>query len=732
MAHRIAKALRLGALLLCSTAPTIALAQTEPPLSEADQDESAATAQPAEGQADDAAGDENNVVVTAQRREQRLEDIPISITSIDADLMETAGVISVRELDLLTPGLTIRQRGNGNQTRIRGVGTTVLGAGADPGVALYVDGFYIPTQTGNFFEFNNIERVDVLKGPQGTLFGRNAMGGAILVTTLRPSFTPTLRANFTYGSRNDVRFNLYGSIGITDTLAADVSGYIRRSDGFVTDLLTGRDVAPVSDESIRASLLFRPTANLTLRLAYDHTDLSNTPNAGPALPGSLQAHILNPTSPVAEAPPDYYRSSLNFIPKGLSNIDTVHFTAELDLGDITLTSLTGYRDEDTYIKADNDRTYIQFFQVEYDENTRLFTQEFLATLAGPGPLDLTGGLYYYNAHSDMGQTGFKVLGATRFITYPTVEAYAAFLDGTYELTDRFSITLGGRYSVEERGFSARLTPGGPLTVDTSTTFESFTPRAVLQYRVAPRANVYASYSRGFKSGMYDAFATRVDPVRPETLDAFELGFRSGGRLQFAAAGFYYDLKDIQITSTRLDPTAPSIFLLQNAASAEIYGAEASVSGHVTDNLTINAGIAWTHGRFRDFPQAASLRPKVGGGYENYTLDASGLPLLGTPEWQINAGLSYRIPTEVGEFGIDMNVDYETESNYEINGIVQSPSRTLLGARVSWAPDEHWELGLSASNILDERYLSGGSGSPTSINLQYGDPRAYYFTLSYRL
>ncbi|MGI4877829.1 MAG: TonB-dependent receptor, partial [Janthinobacterium lividum] len=247
---------------------------------------SAPAPSPAVVAADDTSGE---IVVTAQRRAQRLVDVPVSVTTLSGETLARAGVSGLLDLTKTAPGVVLDKNGAYLQPTIRGIGTNVTGPGADPNVAIYVDGVYQSSQTGNFFELANVEDVEILKGPQGTLFGRNATGGAILIKLLDPSFTTSGRANLSYGRFNEVAASGYVTTALSDKLAVDLSAYYRRSDGWIHDLRTGAEQNSQYSLDIRSKLLFKPTDTLKFILSYAHNDTSDPTGLAIAAAGGNSA-----------------------------------------------------------------------------------------------------------------------------------------------------------------------------------------------------------------------------------------------------------------------------------------------------------------------------------------------------------------------------------------------------------------------------------------------------------
>lgn len=680
---------------------------------------------------EDSATQVEEIVVTAQRRAQRLIDVPASVSYLGAEQLNNAALGSVMQLSQATPGLTMYKTGAYTQPTMRGIGTSVVGPGADANVSLYVDGFYLPSQLGNNFDLNNIASVEVLKGPQGTLFGRNATGGAILIHTKVPNFEFTGDASVSYESYNDRRGNLYLTGGITSSIAADLAVVVRRSDGYVKDIYTGDDWAPIENTLIRSRVLFQPNESFQAILGLEHNEVSDgNNNVGVFINGRWRA--LRPDLEHADGP---FEASQGFKPNNSSSVNAINLTTTTALGDWgELKTYSQYRDEDANASSDVDGSPLPLFAALIDSNERTMTHE--VTLSRKvGRLDWLGGLYYFsdefhtpqytNISSSNGTTTTTSVLATNVET----TAYAAFMDATFEVTDRLSLTLGGRYSSEQKDLYGRRPPTATaLTVDVSNDWQSFTPRAVVRYALDDRSNIYASYTEGFKSGNYNANSLDPNPVNPEEIKAWEVGYKtSGSRFLLSSSAFYYDWRNVQLTSW--DYVASRGRLL-NAAAAEVYGAEFDLSGDITDSLSGRIGVTYTHAEYTDFSNAVVFVPTGNNIGNTQTIaDRTGYRLQRTPEIQASAQLTYVQSLAGGELQWSGNVSYQTETN--LNGYrTTQPAYALANGSITWtAPGGQFDVSLFGKNLFDERYFIYINETGLGDNLIWGAPRSVGVRLS---
>ena len=550
------------------------------------------------------------IVVTAQRREEAEVDVPISITTLGAEQLEAANVTELSDITTVTPGLRFDRQSQFVQPTIRGIGTSILTAGGGSNVGIYVDGFYSPNPAEADFELMNVESVQVLKGPQGTLFGRNTTGGAILIDTADPSFAPAVAGRVSYGSFNAFRAQAYATTGLTDTIAVDIEGLYSSGDAFQRNLATGKRDRSYENWQVRAGLLAE-LGPVTATLRYQHAETDD--------PRSLLYNIyIDPELGLGTSefyPEAVYTTDPDFYAPGpdrsilTSTLDVVQLALEADLGFADLRSYTQYRDQDVDSSLDLDKTAITIFQFGLPVFNRTFTQEILLT-SKPGPaLQYTAGLFYlfnsdrYETYLDspVSAGGDRVrLGGS---DAPT-RSYAAFVDATYEISDSLFLTGGIRYA-HDTITDAYYNLGTDQVFVPDQSSDSITPRIVLRYKPGPDSSIYASYSRGYKAAIVDVGGSCQNPpafacnqIEPESVNAFEMGYKLDGDFSFEAAAFYYDYTNLQV-SLFTDGRAEIV----NAAEAEIYGVEGAIGLNLGGGFSLNAGATYVHGRYTDFPGA---------------------------------------------------------------------------------------------------------------------------------
>ena len=708
------------------------------------------------------------IVVTAQRREEASVDVPISVTTLGSEQLAVANVNTLADTTKLTPGLRFDSQGPAVQPTIRGVGTAISTSGGGPNVGIYVDGFFQANTYVSDFQLMKVQNIQVLKGPQGTLFGRNTTGGAILVTTADPSTDTSAEFKASYGRFNTASAQGYATFGISDRVAIDVEGIYRRSDGYFNDTLTNDDkIGEQESWSTRIGLKAEMSDNVSVLLRYIHQESDNptTQLVNAYIDRSGDAGFLDLVSPAGQAiygqtsskgqPLVYlYAPSGTFATKPgdialnpplsfKSNSDNVQATIKADLGFADLTSYSQYRNDNTPYYGDLDATALPLFNIFVGVKDETWSQEFLLNSKAGTPLQWVVGLNYFQI-KDIWDVGASFGGAP-FFGYggsgTTTKSYAAFIDATYEFNDRFFITLGGRYSHDVVGSAYFLTnpfttfytgPEGqvvPISVPTGTRIDvndlkndSFTPRVVLRYKPTDETSVYASFTKGYKAGILNVGGLSQEPVKPEKINAFEAGFKFDNRqLSIDVAGYYYDYKNLQVSSYQSGAAQ-----IRNAASSEIYGLEAQFRYRVSDAFSVYGGAAWTHARYKSFPDAPYYSycdpaaaagnvlwcvPQNLGGLGVGSLvqaltDASGYKMQRAPEFTGNLGASYGLDLGGGRLTLSGNLYYTSSFYFDPEQQFKQKGYEQLSLRAEWTDaDDRFSLAVFGDNVTNKRYQS---------------------------
>jgi iron complex outermembrane receptor protein len=644
-------------------------------------------------QAPAAASTVDEVIVTAQRRAERLEDVPAAVTAITPSQIERNNITRFQDLGELSPGVSVSRSGAFTQPAIRGISTLALGGAIENNVALYIDGFYQNDVVAINADIANISSVEILKGPQGALYGRNATGGAILVNTLAPTHTLTGKFMAGYGNLDDRRYSAYIAGPLRDGLYFSVAAYNHENHGYNRDVGTkskpylndGYWSTPFVSRSLRAKLEWDVTPDFTATLGYNYTYVDD-PRTGTWVMVAQLPTYFDPSRDTSARD----TSSLNYQNRWPVTVNEGTLTLKWKTPYGELSSYTGYTDKQDEFHYDADGTKLDITTTYNPVAQSTFQQSLNYNVDAIQNLDLVVGAMYYN---DKLKTftdriaNFNLIGMT--FAKEKTEAYALYFDGTYHLTDKLFLTVGGRYSRETKALFSSNVSVVPAATDFTTpgyletTWSKFTPRVVLRYSVGDRSNVYASFSEGFKSGVYNAVSYTalrfVTPANQESVKAFEIGFKTAQRdFRFDTAAFYYDYTNLQTSLTVLNnpsnPTSGLTTVLQNAPKAEIYGAEFAFTWSPIERLNLNAGVAYLHARYTDFPNwaGAGLNPTTNMNV-TATQNLSGQTMVRAPTWSGNIGGDYSWDALKGTMRVTVNAPFSSSF------IPNNPSTLPVGA-----------------------------------------------------
>ena len=717
------------------------------------------------------------ITVTARKREEGLQNAPISISAFSGEGLEYRGVVKLDSIADFTPNLTFQNNpGDGGSSAsaaiyIRGIGQSDFIPTVEPGVGLYVDGVYIARSVGSILDLVDVERIEVLRGPQGTLFGRNTIGGAISVTTKKPDseFGGYLSATTGTDDRADVKASL--NVPLTDTLYSKISLASFNRDGYVDRVADGKDLG--DDETLAGHFALRWLASDNLEVNFSMEGSRDRENGAPLVVSDILtpadaeygatfmalSNVLATGDPVScfnqanQNNPACYNT--RFIgDKGDVNYGTAaHFsevdlwattlTVDWDIGDLKLKSITAYRDLDSSFARDADDSPLLIGHL-YDELEQTqFTQEFqlLGDLLD-NRLQWILGAYYLSEDADnlnlleFTPANFKSGGEVES------EAWAVFGQATYAVTDKLSVTLGIRYTEDEKTFTpdqvieqvnvpAFIFPfpaGTPIlpNVEATNEIDEVTPMVNFAYQWSEGFMTYLSYSEGFKSG---GFTQRVFPPEPsipafdpEFVEVYEFGFKYSGfdnRLRINGAVFHTQYDDLQIFITNTTRVGPFI---ENAGKAEIDGMELEISAIPAEGWLVEAGVGYLDPQFKSLDPGASI-----------TTDND---FARISEWTANAAISKDV--ELRGWGMLVpRVDWSYRSSF-YNNAQNSPQLeqegySVVNLNINWySPDERFQASVGIKNLTDKRYLITGYFQPNFGNFEsmYAREREWHLSLRY--
>ena len=734
----IARALMLGGIAASTFSITPAQAQ------DAASSSSVAAADEDEG---------NAIIVTARRREETLISVPIAITAIGGAQLERRGAIDITDVANIAPNVTLENSRATNSTLsafIRGVGQQDPVAGFEQGVGIYLDDVYLNRPQAAVLDIYDVERIEVLRGPQGTLYGRNTVGGAVKYVTKRLPNKATVSARATYGEYNQADGVLSASAPIGDGTIR-VGGAVARltRDGFGKNLTTGFDNYDKNVLAGRASVEVHAD-DFFARLSGDYThDKSHTRGGHRLIPSQLTG------APVLK---DVYdtRGGLNDPKQDVESYGTSLFMEAHPDETLTFRSISAYRHDKSSTPIDFDALPSVDVDVPGRYINSQFSQE-LQVLIDAGPLQGLIGGYYLDAKA---ATPFEVRLFTTAATLPGLTALtnaiaktntlAGFADFTYDLTDQFAVSLGGRYTWDERQASilrqnylfgpsplfdgTGVTLGGPSTnFSGKRTFTKFTPRASVSFKPTPDHNIYASYSQGFKGGGFDprgvgtnspdldgnGIINQLDVARflsfaPEKVDSYEVGYKASlfdRRLNLALAGFYADYTDVQIPGSVacVSGGVPTFCgVTSNAGKARFKGFEAELSGRLGndilaggDALRFSTAVGYIDAQYKQYIANIARRP---------TDVAAFRKVQNTPKWTANESLTYSAPLGSGSIDLTQSLSYRSKTHqFEVpNPFLDQKGYALLDASIVYHGEgDHWSLGIYGKNLTDKQYKTSG-------------------------
>jgi iron complex outermembrane recepter protein len=683
----------------------------------------------------------SEIVVTAQHRSESLQKVPIAITAINAEALDARGVDDILDLRTTVPALNVSYNVGFVNPYLRGIGSNAGGPGVENPIAIYVDGVYVGSTAASMLSFSNIERLEVLKGPQGTLFGRNATGGLVQVVTKEPTQALSGAFRLTYANYNKIRGEAYLAGGLTDTLRGDIAVQAtHQSDGWGQNVATGQKVYAIEhDIAVRSKWVFEPNSDTKFTLIGDYADIKDTLGMGVLVPGTVNPY--NPTPPVL---PGRYDALANRNLLHTNQQGGVSLRWDQNLGELSFASITAYRKNRWELQADLD---ISVLDVSFLRPTQIddqFSQEFQLLSPSGGPFTWVLGAYYFHSKGEYSplEVDLPLAGiGIRTISTQTGESLAGFAQGTYEIAPGTKVTLGGRYTTEKRSLVGRQSayaypsmveiPGFPglLTpIDTSRRFNKFTFRIAADQQLSQDALLYASFNRGFKSGGYNAGLPVQDPVyTPETLDAYEVGLKTtlNNTVRFNLAAFYYDYKNLQVQEL-LGGTINVV----NGGAAKLYGAEAEFEAKITPDLLFNASASYLHSEFTDFPNAPISSPD--GSQPIVIGSAKGNRLPFAPTVTVNAGLSYRVDFAGGDLNLNGNIYFNSGWFGAADNVIEQKAFEQINLSAKWNDAtqrlsvEGWVKNLN--NVQVQAYQSVFSDGTQYI--QWAAPRTYGITLGY--
>jgi len=698
------------------------------------------------------------VVVTAQKRAESMQEVPIAMTAVTGDAIANQNITNISGLQNAIPNVQINTFSNSPDSAvftIRGVGVNDADPYVGTTVSVVVDGVVVGVNTAALLSLFDIERVEILRGPQGTLFGANTTGGVINVVTKQPTGDYSGEAQITVGNYGRLDANVAVNFPITDNLAGKVSILHTGHDGFFKNTLNGADLGGRDITSLRGYLQYTSgNYDATLIGEYVRSRNGSQPGVSFAEPGMV-FHIpgYNDTGRIR------HRRGLSAGVPDQNDRDTYSLTLTQNIttgwGDVV--SITNYREYDHDLYSDDDATELQLLHTRRQTEHYQISQELRTTFDLTEDLQLlVGGFAFYQDY-ELKQDGV-LDGFMPGLGQPQTQEQrnwsgSLFAQMYWDLTDRLRFQAGLRYTHEDTkgtsttantmspdgspgSFNDPIIPGSLVVASGDKSWDNVGGKIGLDYQLTDSSMLYGYYARGFKSGGFVGriiIPEDIGPFDTEYLDTIEVGIKSDlfdNRVRLNLALFYNEYDDMQVTQNITLPSGANSASIVNAGEATSQGAELELTALLTDHLTFNMGLAYLDAKYEDYETLVS--DGLGG---LVPVNFKGNHLMNAPRWSGNANATYEIPMGPGHAKFFLQMTHSSPKYTAFTGLPQEKigDITLVNANVSWTPDdERWSIGLYGRNLTDKTYYGqvlylSGVVALASV----ADPREYGVDFKYR-
>jgi iron complex outermembrane recepter protein len=703
------------------------------------------------------------ITVTAQRREQNLQDVPISVTALSADALADRNIVSTADLVKVTPGLQFGSASvQRNELFIRGVGSNRFDVGGESSSGVFLDDVYQPRFSNLLMDLLDVERVEILKGPQGTLYGRNTIGGAIAVYTPTPSAGFKLNARADMGDQQLTGGMVSASGPLSDHWSASMSAGYRSRNGFMTDLVSGKDNG-YDSAGVRFKALYKP--NQRVSLLFTASSFKTSQHAVLFDRTTNSVFLLSPAIvPTPEG--DHYQSAYTTPGGAESRVQLASVRADYQGDALNVTSISAYQTSDTRETQDQDATQYDALEYSTTERSRALSQELRFSAAEAGPLTLGGhlkwvtGLYFFReqgyeaVHFRSGRESlFAFLAGGAGVPVPvagilntpskdlTTTSYAAFGQATYSITDSLAVTAGARYTKDKKSFAAFGATNFPISLiaapyalSAEKSWSQFTPRFSVDYHFSPAAMVYASVARGYKSGVPQSVAfnalVAARFVNPEHLRTYEVGLKSeflNRRIRLNVAAYDNKFEDLQVRRVAdlgAGVAQPSI---DNAANSKIRGVEVEAAYVPTGNLRFDLGYNYLSAKYENF--ISSITPTA-------IINLSGNTMPRAPKNTASLNVRYDQPLANGGT-LTFGALYSWS-----DGFYFQPDNTARQLEAPYAtadlsltyafPGERMQTSAWTKNVFDQEYRTYYEDLAPSARQIWADGQTLGVTLRYKL
>ena len=667
-------------------------------------------------------GQDDVILVTAQKRAQDLQDVPIAITAFGGEALKNSGVLRPEDLSGLVPNMKIGTGLGVNSVFLRGVGSFVLNPGGEASIAYHMDGVYVQSPRAQVAGYYDVERIEVLRGPQGDLYGRNATGGSVNIITRRPTDQLEANARASYGSYNWVYADAgIGGPVIDGLLKARVSGFYSNHDGFGENIATGNDIDTLNEYGMRVVAELTPSYNLSFEVVADYYRADDSLGAWHIQGNGIGGAGTPLTSVAIGGTPAKDLRDISASRDPVRDLEVYGLIGTINYepsDNVTIRSITGYRNSEFFLSSDLAGAPTLSTILMQSERIGQFSQELTALFEGQGLNGHVGG-YYFTSNLD--GNVFLPLDSLSFLGPPfgpnavfnpmgdlKTDAYAIYGHGEIDVTDALRLIVGLRYSHETRSSDgvfnifSNFTPTGG-----EESWDAFTPKVMLEYSPSDDWMAYVSASRGFKSGTW--VVGQPNPViDPEYIWSYEGGMKFDafdGVLQANLAAFYYDYTDLVVSRVVGAST-----IQENASSAEIYGAEAEMAIRPLDNLRFDLSVGYVNATYGNYVTADPLFPN------QPPVDRAGNKLTNAPEWSLRGAVDYTIPIGTDEISVFGEVVYQSEVFFSPFNDPNSSEGgyATVNLRGAYTFDDKWHVAVFGRNVTDVLSRNAGAFGPNFV------------------
>ncbi|MEP6388995.1 MAG: TonB-dependent receptor [Halioglobus sp.] len=709
------------------------------------------------------------VIVSAQKRSESLQDVPIALSAFTGDFIKNANLTDIKKLVAFTPGLAGLSTDSFLDTlSVRGVSTNSFGIGGDSSVGIYKDGVYYGRNGSAVTSFFDIERVEILKGPQGLLFGRNAASGAIHTITEKPNLEEVEGyVRLGAGERDRLQGEFAYNQPLGDTWAIRIAGVHSEEDGFVKNLNGGDDLGAHDRDAVRFSIRKEADwGDVTLTAEYEDREQYGTVYIGQDANGKSITG-------------DDRKANLDFPGKDDAEVKGVTLTANIDLNDkMTLTSITGYNEHDWTYQEDWDGTPSDVAGYVQDQDGDYFSQELRLNVEASEDLKWYVGASVYQEDvtaklsNDTGDTtpyftalyteyfddpylgayygayaGYFTGGLETNSTKGEYSGWAVYADLTYQLTEKMDVSVGARYTYDEKEAKTDIQGGGfvwpvvtPTPVKGKEDWDDLSPRITLRYFTDDNTMLFGSVTEGYKSGGFGtdnvtAFTASENPYiavalpdaalddfDPETIISYEVGAKgdlAGGRLQYGISAYYYNYEDLQTVIIEVGKA-----LVENIGEVDGMGVELDLRAAINDNWDIFLGSAWSDTDIDDIPLDVCAEPSGS--------TCNGNRLAFNPEWMVSGGINAHYPFGGGEVAAELEFSWQDQfySGLENTSGDSVDSVGFVNLRTGWNSNQNWSVSVYLENVFDEESFAARSTGYFGVNAAPTQPRTAGVDLSY--